>query len=195
MTNGVYCLEGKWRTTLNGRASVRPVLEILEDQKQIKSRHSNVINGVQIGHYLDEWRKVAYNSYMTLFLAMHGTEGHVHWSSRDRDSLSLAQLANLMPNNVGGCFVYLGSCLTLADTRAGSGFVAETGVSALIGYEKQIDWIEGAAFETILLGLMANHNRHPKALFDLVMSRYPDLAKRLGFVVITNRSVERANKR
>lgn len=194
MTNGVYCVEGKWRNTLNGRASVRPVLELLEGQKQIRHHHSSVINGAQIGQYLQEWGKASYGRYMTLFLAMHGTKGRIHWSSNNRDSLSVAELAGLMPMNVGNCYVYLGACLTLADDIAGRAFVDATGVAALVGYNKSIDWIEGAAFEVILLGLMANHNQYPKALYDLITRRYPDLARRLGFTMITSHGVWRASR-
>ncbi|GGR73684.1 hypothetical protein J2S40_001538 [Nocardioides luteus] len=104
MTNGVCCLEGKGRNTLDGRASVRPILELLEGQRQIRHHISPVINSAQIGHYLQEWGKASYGSYMTLFLAMHGTEGHINWSSNQRDSLSLARLATMMPDNAGNCY-------------------------------------------------------------------------------------------
>lgn len=193
MTNGVYCLEGKWRSTLNGRASVRPILDLLEGQKQIRHHHSTVISRAQIGDYLKEWSKASYGRYMTLYLAMHGSKGNIHWSSNQRDRISMTELAAMMPRNVGNCYVYLGSCLTLADSNAGTAFVKETGVSALVGYSKKIDWIEGAAFEVILLSLMANHNQHPKALFDLIMYRYAGLARRLGLVVISNRDVWRVS--
>lgn len=192
VTNGVYCLEGKWKTILNGRASVGPILDLLTEQRQIKSHHSPVINGDQIGDHLAEWGKASYGRYMTLYLAMHGSEGHIHWSSNQRDRISLAELAELMPDNAGGCYIYFGSCLTLADTEAGTAFVKKTGVSALLGYEDEIDWIEGAAFEVILLCLMANHDKHPKALYDQIMADYGGLADRLGLVMITSRGVRRA---
>jgi len=105
---------------------------------------------------------------------------------------NLEELAEALGGAAKRCYVYLGACLTLFDKRALEGFLTATEADAVLGYRKEVDWVEAAAFEVLLLSWMANHTGRPKTLFDQLMTRYGDLAMHLKFVVGTRTGVWRA---
>ena len=190
--NGVFCLEGEWDSDLRRRDSVLPVLELLERLGEIKWIYRDVATVSEVEGYLKKWGQRRYDDYPVLYLATHGDKGRLHWGSRQ--SMTLDELAEALPVSVRGCWVYLGSCLTLFNEGDVRRFVDLTGVEAVLGYRKEVDWIESAAFDVILLSAMANHTGTPRSFFKRLMARHGELAALLKFVVGTQRSVHHAAK-
>lgn len=188
--NGVFCLEGEWDADLRKRRSLLPVLDLLERLGQIKSIHRDVATREELEHYLRAWSQTRYEDYQILFLAAHGDKGVLHWS-RGNDT-TLQDLAETLGHSAQGCYVYLGSCLTLFDEKQSRAFVENTGVAALSGYRKKVDHLEGAAFEVILLSWMANHYGRPATLFKQLMQRHGELAKLYKFVMVTKNETLRS---
>jgi hypothetical protein len=141
-------------------------------------------------HYLAKWAQARYDDYQVLYLACHGDKGVLHWSKGSDTTLS--DLASILGLSAQGCYVYLGSCLTLFDERQTRDFVEATGVAAFMGYRKEVDWLEGAALEVILLSWMANHPGRPATLFKQLMARHRDLAKLYKFVMVTQKETLRS---
>jgi hypothetical protein len=83
----------------------------------------------------------------------------------------------------------------LFDEKNVSRFVDKTGAAAVLGYRRDVEWLESAAFEIILLPLIANHTGRPKTLFNQLMKRHGELAVLLDFVVGTKAEVLRARPR
>ncbi len=196
-SNGVFCLEGEWSPDLRTRESVLPILELLERLGQIKFIHRNVGAEAEVRRHLKKWSQSRYGDYQVLFIASHGDKGQLTWSSdRGAESRSsLDELAGLLDGAAAGCYIYFGSCLTLFDRPEIERFVAQTGAAAVLGYRKEVDWIEAAAFEVLLISWIANHNGRPKTLFDGLMKRHGELAKLLKFAMGTSRGVYRAQDR
>ena len=188
--NGVFCLEGEWNADLRKRESVLPMLDLLERLGELKAIHRDVATTSELEHYLTTWAQRRYEDYPVLYLATHGDKGLLHWS-RGQET-TLGELADLLNESAAGCYVYLGSCLTLFDTKGAQRFVEKTGVEALMGYRREVDWTEGAALDVILLSWLANHGGRPETLHNQLMARHGDLAKLYKFVTVTKRAVLRA---
>jgi hypothetical protein len=86
---------------------------------------------------------------------------------------------------------YFGSCLTLkGDVGRLQEFVRATGARAVVGYRKDVDWLESAAFEVLLLDRLAVGQRSD-ALFNRLVKEHGLFAKSLGLVVATRSQVHR----
>ncbi|GAB3083996.1 DUF6642 family protein [Pedococcus soli] len=181
--NGVFCLEGEWNADLRKRATVLPVLELLERLGEIKAIHRDVATLPELEHYLKAWGQPRYRDFYVLYLSTHGDKGLLQWSRGNQTSLE--ELAALLGDSAKGCYVYLGSCLTLFNEREARAFVETTGVEALVGYRKEVDWLEGAALEVILVAWLANHYGRPSTLFKQLMKRHGQLAKLYKLVMVT----------
>ncbi len=190
--NGIFCLEGEWEPDLRKRDSVLPVLELLERLGEIKFIYRDVATTQEVTGYLTKWGQSRYDDFPVLYLATHGDKGQLKWGARQWMSLDL--LAHSLPESARGCWIYLGSCLTLFDPQDVRKFVDETGVEAVLGYRKSVDWIESAAFDVILLSAMANHVGRPETFFKHLMARHGELAALLKFVVGTKSAVLHASK-
>ena len=190
--NGIFCLEGEWEPDLRKRDSVLPVLELLERLGKIKSIHRDVATVAEAKYYLKKWSERRYDDYVVLYVATHGDKGRLYWGPRE--SMTLDELAEILGDSASDCWVYLGSCLTLFDETDVIRFVEQTGVEAVLGYRKSVDWIESAAFDVILLSEMANFAGKPTTFFKTLISRYGELAAMLKFVVGTRSDVLHAAK-
>lgn len=190
MTNGVFCLEGEWDDDLHDRKSVQPLLEMLERLGEIKAIHRNVATRAELKHYLDKWVGTGYQDYWVLYLATHGGKGTLVWSAHEDTTLD--HLAELLGDGAKDAYVYLGACKTLLDSQAAQDFVARAKVAGLLGYREDVDWLEGAAFEVILLAWLANHAGRPATIFNRLMERHGDIARLYKFTMVTKNDVLRS---
>jgi len=181
--NGVYCLEGEWNSDLRDRASVLPILELLERLGLLKFIHRDVATRSELEHYLKKWSQARYSDYRVLYLATHGGNGSLQWSQRNATALD--DLADVLRTSAAGRYVYLGSCRTLFDSGQARRFREQTQAAAVLGYRKDVDWLEGAAFEVILLSSLANHTGRPATVFNQLMNRHAGLARLYKFVMVT----------
>lgn len=192
--DGIFCLEGEWDSDLRRRRSVLPILELLERLKLAKFIHRDVSSADEAHRYLQRWNQKRYDEYLVLYVAAHGDKGRIHWSHRE--SSSLDDLAGiLMPVNTTSCYVYFGSCMTLFNDAQAMDFVKKSGAAAAMGYRRDVDWLESAAFELVLLPSVAEHYGRPQSVLTGLMRAHCDLAKHLDFVVATKTKVHRARAR
>lgn len=190
--NGVFCLEGEWDSDLRKRWSVLPVLELLERLGELKAIHRDVATKEELAFYLKKWSQRRYDDYQILFIASHGDKGSLCWSTGNETSLE--ELAELIGDSARGCYIYMGSCLTLFDEKEARRFAERTGAAAVMGYRREVDMVEGAGWEVILLSWLANHYGHPATLFKQLMQRHQELAKLYKFVMVTQKEALHAAK-
>lgn len=183
---GVFCLEGEWDSDLRQRVSVEPVLELLERLRLAQYIHRDVATLPEFEYYLKKWGQKRYRDFPILYLAMHGEEGMLHLG---RDSLALADLADLMEGKADRGIVYFASCSTMMhDEEALKEFVKRTGATAAIGYWQDVDWLEAAGFEVFLLERLLRGNRSD-AFFRGITREHPELTGKLGLTVATKTQV------
>jgi hypothetical protein len=165
---GVFCIEGQWHRDLNERGSVLPTLELLERLGRIRFIHKDAATADELSYFLNRWLLRQYADYRVGFFAMHGE-----------------------PNKL-----YFGSCSVLraSDARLQE-FLAETGAGLICGYTREVDWVESAAFETVLLDVLANGQRLNAAELRMGSAHWAPMASYLGFrIVYANGRTWRPNR-
>ncbi len=115
--------------------------------------------------------------------ALHGAPTRLHLS--DAHTVGLAELGSWMGGRCEGKRLYFGSCSALraSDTTLAE-FLRETKAAMICGFTKEIDWIESASFETVVLNNLVNGTRVDSVERLMKTARWAPLAQHLGFRVV-----------
>lgn len=180
---GVFCVEGEWDRDLTKRRSVLPTLDMLERLGSLKHIHRSAVTPEQLKYHLDKWSSARYAAYEVGFFALHGAPSRM-WLS-DSHSTSLDEVAGWMSGRWQGRRIYIGGCSVLRGSDAYlTDFLYETGASMVCGFTKQVDWIESAAFETVILDRLVNSGKVNSVEQLASSTRWAPLAHHLGFRVV-----------
>jgi hypothetical protein len=184
---GVFCLEGQWHRHLDVRGSVLPTLDLLERLGEIRFIHKDVATRDEFTYFLDRWLLRQYDEYRVGFFAMHGDRKRLDFS--DHESMELDEITDLMRGRCDGKRLYFGSCSVMRSTDNDLlDFISDTGAALACGYTRTVNWVESAAFETILLDVLANSPRIDGTERALGSAQWAPLAAHLGFrIVYANR--------
>ena len=152
---GVFCLEGPW-WGIKDKSSVEPVLRLLETQAnyRVPYRHFDVGTREELDFYLKKWTGASFReTHPILYLAFHGEPGGIAVGEGRNASVTLDDLAVLLEGRCQGRVIHFGSCDTAAvHGRELRKFLARTEALAVCGYKEEVDWLESAAFDMLLLG-------------------------------------------
>ncbi|WFE65526.1 DUF6642 family protein [Micromonospora sp. WMMD714] len=178
---GVFCVEGEWHADLAERGSVLPTLELLERLGRLRFIHRDTATVEELRYFLDRWlSSQRYASYEVGFFALHGSPTTLHLSGRQ--SVELDEMAGWMAGRCTGKRLYFGSCSTLqAPEEALRAFLRETGAAMVCGFTKNVDWVESAAFETVLVERLVNGGSTYSAEALFRSARWAPMAQHLGF--------------
>lgn len=148
--NGVFCVEGEWNSSLTDRTSVEPQLQMLENMHCCGGViHRDVATSEELEYYVGKWLQRQYARFTVGYFAFHGEPGLIQLG---RDSLTLVEMGDMINGRAGGKILYFGSCSTLlADDDELKDFCRRSGARAVVGYTREVDWLETAAFDFILL--------------------------------------------
>ena len=176
---GVFCLEGEWDPDLRYPTTVRTLLDTMQRCAGVPTIYRDIGTVQELEFYMRRWRQKRYSDYSVGWLAFHGSPGYIHIG---RKALSLTQLADAIGlRTCVGKTIYLGSCATMQDGAAVRELKTRTGARAVCGYTNDVDWMEAAAFELLLLSTLTRYEQTAAAL-RRVQSEYGALADRIGFV-------------
>ena len=179
----VFCLEGAWDRKLTDRSSVLPTLELLERLRTIEFIHRDVGTVGELEHYLKLWQKQG-KRHRVVYLAFHGSPQGLYVSD-DEDPVSLARLGELLGPAAEDAVIHLGSCSVLRQREGDvQDFLRVTRARALCGYKTDVDWVNSAALDLIVLGTLASYPRVGDAFRHLGTARYASLVKDLGFQIV-----------
>lgn len=180
---GIFCIEGQWHRDLNERGSVLPTLELLERLGRIRFIHRDAATPDELAYFLDRWLLRQYADYRVGFFAMHGEPTKLCLT--ERHHVDLDDVADQMAGRCAGKRLYFGSCSVLraSDVRMRE-FLATTGAALICGYTREVDWVESAAFETVLLDVLANGVYNNAAELRMGSSHWAPLAAYLGFRIV-----------
>ena len=84
-----------------------------------------------------------------------------------------------------GRILHFGSCSTLATDHEDEikQFLKQTKIKAVCGYRNDVDWLESAAFEVLLIDALAYYLR-VDAVSNYLWKEYPNLCERLQFKMV-----------
>ncbi len=177
---GVLCLEGEWFDGMEGRVSIEPVLRLLELSGTLRLVHRDVATRVELEFHLNRWlgRTKGMSGYNLCYFGLHGSSETLYLGEED---ISLEDFAAILSGKCSGKVLYFAACKVLAAPDGVlQDFCKTTGAKAVVGYTRDVDWFEAAAFEILMISRLI-HSVRMKSAYNSLATKYPDLTAKLGF--------------
>lgn len=174
----IVCLESLWNDDVEARLSMHPVLDVIAKSYGVKVTYLSCNTHEEFEFNLKMIRRR--RNAGVLYLAFHGASDCI--SLPDGNTLSFDKLAELMGQRFKNWVVHFGSCSTCnVDGNRLREFRQQTGVAAVTGYTENIDWIDAAALDMIVLRWLQEY-KDMSAMRRRIEKDYTGLVERLGFV-------------
>ncbi|MCO8271807.1 hypothetical protein M1L60_14510 [Actinoplanes sp. TRM 88003] len=178
--NGIFCVEGQWHRSLTDRSSVLPTLELLDRLKMCSFIHKDVATPEELHYFLKRWTERRYTRFKVGYFAMHGEASRL-WVT-DQSAVELDAVAENLEGGCKGKRLYFASCSVMrASDAVLTNFLEVTGAAMICGFARDVDWMEAASFELVLLNHLVNGNRVDAAERTMRSQRWAPLADHLGF--------------
>ncbi len=189
----IFCLEGDWDDAVRNRESVLPVLELLERLGEAQFHHRDVTTARELEHHVAKLRRFSRARFPVVYLACHAAEQDGELTIElGGSTLSLHEVAPLLTGKLTGRILYLGSSLMGSTNDAALMRLADaTGARAVVGYEANVSWLEGAAFDLLLLPRLVAAKR-VDTIFRGLLEHNSSMSAAVGLVVATKARVYRA---
>ena len=188
-TKGVFCLEESGWFGVKDKTTVEPVLRLLETGRYgVPYLHHDVGTLAEFHYFLEKWTRPSFDSHPILYLGFHGTcrGSGILVGEGENNEVKLTELAKRLKGCCRGRVIHFSSCRPLrAREHALDEFVDTTGVLAVCGFTKDVDWLESAAFDVLVLGRLQGASflrRDSMRKFERELNcMAPGLYRRLGF--------------
>lgn len=189
--HGIFCLESEWWGARD-TTTVEPVFKLLESQAHTRMPylHRNIATRYELEHHLKKWTQKGISRYPLLYLGCHGSEGVIHLGDgrSSRSHITLDDFAGLLEGRCAGKLIHFGSCRTVdVHGQTLNAFLRRTHALGVIGYRAETDWIESAAFEVLMLGLLQDYSLTRRGLTawnKRLRERARGLARHLDFRLV-----------
>lgn len=194
---GIFCIEtARWADGRGPQPSVEPLLRLISTTQGTPYIHRAFSTWEELHDLLGEATHGRYRGYPILYIGCHGETRRLSIrrkgaSGRRHGAIRLEDLAVPLQKRGGGKLVLFSACsLMKADDATLNRFVADTRVSAIMGYRRDVGWIESAQLELGLLAWLTRRpadigNRIGAALAELPSARA--LIRELEFRVVSKR--------
>lgn len=177
----IFCLESLWNTEVESKLTVLPLLELVSRINGIKYVHlsSNTLSEFEFNLKFLHRRP----TYQILYLAFHGSSGHISFDDHD---LSIEDLASILHGRFKNLTIHFGSCSTMnVDSKKLEQFTKDSGIRMLSGYAKNIDWVHSSAFEVLYFSALQEY-KNTRYLISYLDKTYSDLIDCTGFRTFTS---------
>ena len=193
---GVFCLEEPaWFGNIKDKTSIEPVLRLLENSSgyRVPCLHFDVATREEFDFYVKKWSgKSIGETHPILYLGFHGERDEIYVGEGRDNHVSLDDLAECLDDKCKGRIIHFGSCATVdVHGHRLNAFLRRTGALAVCGYRKDVEWVESAAFDLLLLGgLQWESFRRTDSMKNfadkLIRDGAPGLSRKLGFRMNVN---------
>ena len=158
---------------------------------QVPYRRRDVATRQEFDYLLDRYLDSGYDDYPILYLSFHGYGPGEDYAAGltlgDGTSYSLDDLEALINGRCNGRVIHFGACSVMsAPGERLQSFLASSGAVAMCGYTEDVDWLESAAFDLLLLGTLqwaAFNTTSVKKITGDLGDRAPVLCTKLGFEI------------
>jgi hypothetical protein len=179
-TKNIACLESLWNSDLEDRWSVRPILDVIANIQDLKLAHLSCNTEPEFAYNLRMLGKR--RSYGILYLAFHGAPGELYLA--DDTAVSLEALQEYMGTRFSDWIIHFGCCSTIrVEQERLRSFVAATQVKMVVGYTKDVDWIESSAMDLLIFQALQQYV-DLRACWRHLQKSYADLVARTGLDVV-----------
>ncbi len=184
---GIRAVESDWSDVLDDRSSVRGVVELLAGVRGMKHLHKVAGNRTILLRYLDQWASHRMRGYDTGYLAFHGSPGAL-WAGEDK--VTFDDLEGALGGRCDDRRLHLSGCnVGSLDVDRLREFRRVTGAQLITAYTTEVEWIEGAALDLVLLDWMAGGAESPASIRKAMTGPFKTLAEHLGLVVVSRQDV------
>ena len=190
---GIFCLEtDQWYGQKN-RASVEPALHLLERYEKTPFQHRDVATKAEFEYYLKKYLTKTFDTHPILYLGFHGwgpsKDEDAYVETGDGTHIPLETLEQWIDGGCRGRVIHFGACGVMkAKVDRLNSFVRNTNALAICGYRKEVDWLDSAAFDTLVLGRLqyaAFTNKSSIQKFDRELKNAASgLYDKLGFELV-----------
>jgi hypothetical protein len=176
---GIFCLEGLWSPRLTDQASVKPLLELLEEHKKVRFLHWRISSISELESTVSKWPQRQYERFSLGYFGFHGVPGRLLVGRR---YITLEQMGDVLAGQCTGKTLYFGSCGVLGIKQSEvEQFRRRTKARCVIGFKEQdVDWMVSAAFDLVLFDALTAYQRMD-AVERYMKRNQPALVKKLGF--------------
>jgi hypothetical protein len=176
---GIFCLEGPWSSRLTDQASVKPLLELLEEHKRVRFLHWRISSVTDLESTVSKWPQRQYDRFPLGYFGFHGSPGQLLIGRR---KLSLEAFGERLAGQCTGKTIYFGSCAVLGIKSTDvERFRRHTKARCVIGFrEADVDWMISAAFDLMLFDALTHYQRMD-AVERYMKRNSPRLVRELGF--------------
>ena len=179
---GIFAFEGDWEPDLKDKSSIRPNLETLRDAYGIKFIHRQIGTPGELRYYVEKWLKKGkgnYRHYRVGHFALHGSPGML-WPGEGKVGVSFKKLQGWINEGAKGRVIFFDSCSTIdISAKKIQAFLDSTKARAVVGFTKEVDWLESAAFELLVLHALTDFES-PKDAEAHLKEKYEEFVERLG---------------
>jgi hypothetical protein len=177
---GIACLESFWSYNIEDRLSVVPVLELLGKRNGTRSFRLTCNTMDELKFNLEIARRARGYGFRILFLAFHGYPGGILMAGLKVD---MESLATFMGKGFRDWIIFFDGCRTVSVEKDRIfNFMSQTGVAMVMGYERTVDWLDGAAIDLLVLNRLQDY-RNMRRFWTAFKRAYKDLVKITGFEV------------
>lgn len=184
---GVFAVESDWSDVMNDRSSVRGIVELLAGVRGLQHLHKVAGSREILLRYLHQWSSHQMRGYETAYLAFHGSPGAL-WAGQDE--VDFEDLKRVLAGRCEGRRLHLSGCSVGAlDAEELQDLRRVTRAQVITAYATDVEWIEGAALDLVLLDWLADSTQTPGAIREAMSEQFVSLAEHLGLVIVTRRDV------
>ena len=185
----IFCLETYSWFKRKDRTSVEPVLELLKGMGYCDYLRRDVATRDEFKYFINQYFRDEYKNYPVLQLSFHGSDDPPSIFLGNDKQISLDDLAEMIKGRCSKRVIYFGSCSTMNMHGATlNKFMRNTEALAIFGYREEVDYLQSAAFEALILGSLqeVSFTKQGVQKFDrLLKERAVYLYKTLGFRLIS----------
>lgn len=177
----IFCLEGDWTRNLLKQYSIKSALDFLKANREINYIYRHCGTKENLAYYLKQWQLKRYKQYSIGYLAFHGKPGYILIG---KEPVRLDELAEMMGPNCQNKIIHFGSCHILGtDLRHLKRFLRKTKALCVCGFQTEIKFIEGSAFDVLLLDMFQEFLDVSRVEAH-IKTYYKTFAKKLEFKLI-----------
>jgi len=166
----IACLESLWDKDIENRLSVSPILELVSKMDGVKYTYLTCSTIEEFKYNLTLLKRK--RGYGILYLAFHGSPGKIILA---KSTIEIETLATFMGKGFKDWIIHFGSCGTIGARKDRiKTFIKATDVSMVLGYKKDVDWIDSAALDLLILDWLQEYKDMNK-FWRMLKRDYKDL--------------------
>ena len=174
----IACLESFWTYDVENRLSMAPVLDLLGKTNGTRFVVLSCNTFQELEFNLELIKKM--RGYGILYLGFHGFAGGIYLPDM---KIKMEMLAQLMGKRFRNWIVFFDSCSTLRVQKDRVfDFMAQTGVAMVMGYRRDVEWVNGAAMDLLVLNRLHQYKSMGR-FWTHFKKAYKDLVEMTGLEV------------